>query len=43
MPVLRDEVFPVPGPAGELEEVLAGLRRGVHGAEQVRRCLYALW
>ena len=25
MPVLRDEVFPVPGAAGELEEVLAGL------------------
>ena len=25
MPVLRDEVFPVPGSAGELEELLAGL------------------
>ena len=35
-PVLRNDVLPVPRAAGELEEVVAGAGRGVHGPQQVR-------
>ena len=40
--VLRDDVLSVPGPAGELEEVVAWVRGSVHGAEEIRRGLHAL-
>ena len=40
-PVLRDDVLAVPGPAGELEEVLAGVGGPVHGAQEVGGRLHA--
>jgi len=41
-PVLRDDVLPVPGSAGELKEVVAGVGRSVHGRQQVGAGLHAL-